>query len=1188
MRSLAPTLIKPAVAVAVIASLVLGGAQAASATGVSVATPVGQSVVVTALDGSASVMLQYSWVTVAGTTTLSTSVSGPPPVGFTLYADAPLYYNLTTTATHEDTTYVCIEHNDPTLNGYRYAQRLFQFVQGQWVVSSNSDPVRGCIQAKTLDGPFVLGQAIPGSVFPAFDYPDESVGQYLAGPESAREVELRFARVDSAGVTTMATSASGPAPSGFTLDPAALTYYNISTTAIFTDVRVCVNTLGGSDDNPSQLNIYRYSSAQWTDVTSEQGSHIVCAQVSALGLFAVGRPDEGSTPVGTFQPVIPLGQPDARKSQITFSNVTSAGVTSLAASFTGPTPLGFLIYPNAASFFSVSTTAIISGPFRFCAPFTRVSEQPRNATIWEYSNGSWLQSGLSYGGDFKTACGTIQSAASVLAIGFKDPSDTFPGTGLQLMLSASLPGLDPENDQIYWYPSSLTFGSVFTRGTTAMSVSHTGPAPVGFSIDTVPEYYQLDTSAIFDFVKICIDANQGYEPGGLPYPTENQARTLHLYRYDSGGWTDVTSSQPADLVVCGTVSSLGTFAVGRSPDGVTPQASPSAAISLGTGPVASVILDSAGAAGITMHTISATGPAPVGFSTFSTSAGYYRFSTTAPHTGNAGICINFDPAGMNTGEEYAKSMFQYLNGTWVDITVTRSYALVCGATSSLDGEVLIGNAPLGTTYPGTNIYASPADNNGDTPVTVVFPTVAGTGVTSVETTTSGPTPNGFSMLGSPARYYNVATTAAFSGRVSICITFVTSGMTFYAATHQHVYHYTNGAWVDITNGNSFGTACGETTSFSPFAVGLPISASVAFTTTPIPTVSGTVDAGQTLSVTKGAWLPTPDSFDVQWLRDGRMIDGATSDNYRVLEADRGSRLSVTVTARKTGILPASVTSAQTSVVPLLLPLESMPTPSINGTSTVGSTLTATPGQWAPAPVALSYQWIRNGTSIGGATASTYELVADDLGTSIGVSVTGKRVGFVPATRSSATVVVVAGVLTTTPVPNIVGIGQVGKTLTALAGPWAPSPVTLSFTWMKDGVPIAGATSATYVVTPSDLAHRLTVSVSGSKQGYSAVTKTSTPTARILPGLFSGVGVTVTGLAKVGVTLAATVSPMTPSPSSVTYQWFRGGSLIKGANSAMYRVVAADVGYRLTIVVVPTSSGFLPGLAGSTPTAVVIR
>ena len=1187
MRSLAPTLIKPAIAVAVIASLVLGGAQAASAIGVPVATPVGQSVQVTARDGNASAALQYSWVTVAGSTTLSTSVSGPPPVGFTLYPDAPLYYNLTTTATHEDTTYVCIEHNDPTLNGYRYAQRLFQFVQGQWVASENSEPLRGCIKAKTLDGPFVLGQAIPGSVFPAFEYPNFPVGQYLAGPESAREVALLFTRVDSAGVTTMATSASGPAPSGFTLDPAALTYYNISTTATFTDVQVCVRTLGGSDDYPSQLNIYRYSNAQWTDVTSYQGLHNVCAQVSALGLFAVGQPDEGSTPVGTFQPVIPLGQSDARKSQITFSNVTSAGVTSLAASFTGPTPLGFLIYPNAASFFSVSTTAIISGPFRFCAPFTQVSGQ-NNAKIWEYSNGSWLQSPApSFGGDYKTACGMIESTASVLAIGFKDPSDTFPGTGLQLMLSASLPGLDPENDQIYRYPSSLTFGSVFSRGTTAMSVSRTGPAPVGFSIDTVPEYYQLDTSATFDSVKVCIDAGQGYEPGGHPFPTENQLRTLHLYRYDSGGWTDVTSSQPADLVVCGTVSSLGTFAVGRSPDGVTPQASPSAAISLGTGPVASVILDSAGAAGITTHTISAIGPAPVGFSTFLSSAGYYRFSTTAPFTGNAGICINFDPTG-NTGEEYTKSMFQYLNGTWVDITRTRSYALVCGVTSSIDGEVLLGNTPLNTTYPGTNIYASPADNNGDKPVTLGFPTVEGTGVTSVETTTSGPTPDGFSILGSPPLYYNVETTAAFSGRVSICITFVTSAMTNYEATHQHIYHYTNGAWVDITSGTSYGRACGETTSFSPFAVGLPISSPVAFTTTPIPTVSGTVDAGQTLSVTKGAWLPTPDSFDVQWLRDGRMIDGATSDNYQVLEADRGSRLSVTVTASKTGILPASVTSAQTSVVPPLLPLESMPTPSINGTSTVGSTLTAAPGQWAPAPVALSYQWIRNGTSIGGATASTYELVADDLGTSISVSVTGKRVGFIPATRSSATVVVVAGALTTTPVPSIVGIGQVGKTLTASAGPWAPSPVTLAFKWMSDGAPIAGATSATYVVTPSDLAHRLTVSVTGSKQGYSAVTKTSTPTARILPGLFSGVGVTVTGLAKVGVILAATVSTMTPSPSSVTYQWFRGGSLIKGANSAMYKVVAADVGSRLTIVVVPTSSGFLPGLAGSTPTAVVIR
>ena len=48
-------------------------------------------------------------------------------------------------------------------------------------------------------------------------------------------------------------------------------------------------------------------------------------------------------------------------------------------------------------------------------------------------------------------------------------------------------------------------------------------------------------------------------------------------------------------------------------------------------------------------------------------------------------------------------------------------------------------------------------------------------------------------------------------------------------------------------------------------------------------------------------------------------------------------------------------------------------PRIAGTPTVGSTLTADPGTWAPTPDALDYQWIVDGGPVSAATGATFTI-----------------------------------------------------------------------------------------------------------------------------------------------------------------------------------------------------------------------
>jgi hypothetical protein len=76
------------------------------------------------------------------------------------------------------------------------------------------------------------------------------------------------------------------------------------------------------------------------------------------------------------------------------------------------------------------------------------------------------------------------------------------------------------------------------------------------------------------------------------------------------------------------------------------------------------------------------------------------------------------------------------------------------------------------------------------------------------------------------------------------------------------------------------------------------------------------------------------------------------------------------------------------------------TPRISGTSRVGRTLTAKPGTWRPPGVTLSYQWLRTGRPITGATKSKYKLKNADRGRRLQVVVTGRKSGYTTIFRTS--------------------------------------------------------------------------------------------------------------------------------------------------------------------------------------------
>ncbi|MCS5713715.1 hypothetical protein NVV95_04015 [Herbiconiux sp. CPCC 205716] len=162
-------------------------------------------------------------------------------------------------------------------------------------------------------------------------------------------------------------------------------------------------------------------------------------------------------------------------------------------------------------------------------------------------------------------------------------------------------------------------------------------------------------------------------------------------------------------------------------------------------------------------------------------------------------------------------------------------------------------------------------------------------------------------------------------------------------------------------------------------------------------------------------------------------------------------------------------------------------------------------------------------------------------------------------------------------PSISGTFAVGNQLSVDDGTWTIGPLTMAFTWMRDGVPISNATNRTYRtydVVSADLGKTLTVVVTARRAGYADGTATSAPTATIAAGL-ALVPVTVpvlSGTPKPGQTLTVTRGTWDPSAQNTSCKWFANG-VANGSTGTTYLVKSSDVGKLITVAVTATRTGW---------------
>lgn len=267
--------------------------------------------------------------------------------------------------------------------------------------------------------------------------------------------------------------------------------------------------------------------------------------------------------------------------------------------------------------------------------------------------------------------------------------------------------------------------------------------------------------------------------------------------------------------------------------------------------------------------------------------------------------------------------------------------------------------------------------------------------------------------------------------------------------------------------------------------------------TALPSITGTPKVGSTLTAGNGTWTPSGTTYAYAWSANGEPIAGATSNTYVLTPTELGKTITVKVTASKAGSTSMDASSAATAAVANGT-ISNSAVPTITGTARSGQTLTATDGTWTPEGTTPTYAWSADGTPIGGATSSTYELTPAEVGKKITVTVTASKTGYASASSTSAQTAIVDPTAVTNSVPpSIADAAVVGQVLTAVKGTWAPSSgVAFAYQWLADGAPIDGATTSTFTPTADQIGKKISVTVTGSKAGLTSLDKTSAETSAV--------------------------------------------------------------------------------------------
>ena len=205
--------------------------------------------------------------------------------------------------------------------------------------------------------------------------------------------------------------------------------------------------------------------------------------------------------------------------------------------------------------------------------------------------------------------------------------------------------------------------------------------------------------------------------------------------------------------------------------------------------------------------------------------------------------------------------------------------------------------------------------------------------------------------------------------------------------------------------------------------------------TGLPVIAGDPMVDETLSVSRGTYRQRV-SVTRAWFANGVAIRNATGPTLVLTSRMVGKTITVRETATARGYGTSTVTS--TGAGPVLQgTIETDDPPSGSGDLRRGATLTVDPGTSRPADATVAHRWLRDGVVIPGATASTYQLTADDVGHQVTARVDRTRRNYAATTSD----VVFDGVVRTSSALRVgaTGYARAAAVRVRLAAPGVDAP-----------------------------------------------------------------------------------------------------------------------------------------------------
>ena len=521
--------------------------------------------------------------------------------------------------------------------------------------------------------------------------------------------------------------------------------------------------------------------------------------------------------------------------------------------------------------------------------------------------------------------------------------------------------------------------------------------------------------------------------------------------------------------------------------------------------------------------------------------------SASPLSGCSNITRTFSSSTNITGGTY-----QWMkNG----LNITGATSPTYSASGFVDGDdiKLKVTVPSGSCYTTSSITSSSlilAVTNSVSPVAnvVVTPLAACAGTPRTFSVSSNATPSSYQWM--------------------------KNGVTIYGQT---------GATVSLSNllttdaiSVRLGFAAGSCVTFSSYTTP---SVRIQNTSAVVPTATVAVNAQSGCVSTVRTFTATTNvsGASYQWKKNEINISGATSATYTALGFNDLDQVKVVVTVPNTGCF--TVTSV-TSTAVVLRNTAVTPTASISVNTQSACASTVRTFTSVTNISGATYQWLKNGANISGATSATYSSSAFVNNDRISLRVTAPSTGCYTSNQVTTNIVTLSVTAANTPTVTLAvnpqsGCANTGRTFTATG-----NISGATFSWYKNNVLISGASGSSY--TASNFSNNDQVRVVATLPATSCYTLTTVQSqlnVAVMAPVFPTALITVSSTSGSANTRRSFYS--STNVVGATYQWYRNNVAISGATSSTYSTTSYNNNDLFYVrITVPASGCYSASFANS--------